>query len=260
MSARIDKIGPFEYQRFAPVLPQTRNGREEGVVPVVIVGGGPVGLSVALGLANYGVRSVIVEADDSVCEGSRAACVSRRSLEIMERIGAVDGFLAKGLPWTDGRSFYREDEVLHFSMPSDPAGKYPPMVNLQQYYIEQELLEAVSRCNAKTPGMIEVRWASRVGEIDRTSPSHVALQVVNALGTYRMDAQWVVAADGGQSTMREALGLQLTGTGYQGRYVIIDIELASDYPTERRAWFDPPWWRGSTVLMHRQPDNSWRID
>ena len=75
-----------------------------------------------------------------------------------------------------------------------------------------------------------------------------------------LQADWVVACDGGQSFVRNALGLELEGTAYTGRYVIVDIVLPSKHPTERRAWFDPPWHRGATVLMHRQPDDLWRID
>ena len=259
MNSHIDRIGPFEYRRYQPALPLLENGHEQQPHAVVIVGGGPVGLCVALGLARQGVRSVVIEADDSVCEGSRAACISRRSLEILERLGAVEPFLRKGLPWTTGHSYYREQRVLSFSMPHDAAQKYPPIINLQQYYIEQYLLEAIEQCNTMQPGMIDIRWASTATKLD-AFPTGVSLQIENALGSYQCQAQWLVACDGGQSFVRKTLGLELAGTGYEGRYVIIDIELASTAPTERRAWFDPPWWRGSTILMHRQPDNIWRID
>ena len=87
----------------------------------------------------------MIEADDSVCFGSRAICISRRSLEIIERLGALHGFLEKGLPWTGGRSFYRDTEVLHFMMPHDENQKLPPMVNIEQYYIEQFLLDAAEQ-------------------------------------------------------------------------------------------------------------------
>ncbi len=259
MKPRIENIGPFTYRRFLPALPPLDGSVETRCHDALIVGGGPVGLSLALGLARHGVRSVVIEADDSVCEGSRAACISRRSLEIAERLGTVEAFLAKGLPWTSGSSFYRDCEVLNFSMPHDSAQKYPPMVNLEQYYIEQYLLDAIARRNAQQPGTIEVRWASRVSEL-KPEAGQVSVRIGNTLGEYQSSARWVVACDGGQSFVRDALGLELLGTGYEGRYVIIDIELASNAPTERRAWFDPPWCRGSTVLMHRQPDNIWRID
>ena len=254
---RIDRIGPFVYARHAPALPALEAGRE--VRRVVIVGGGPVGLAVALGLARHGVGSVIVEADDGVCQGSRAACISRRSLEIVDRLGALDAFVAKGLAWTGGRSFYGDTEVFGFAMPHGPHDRLPPMINLQQYHAEQYLIDAIDRCNAEAPGTIDVRWASEVTALDEHE-SGATVTVRNALGTYRIEADWVVACDGGQGFVRRHLGLPLQGTTYDDRYVIIDIDLPSAYPTERRAWFDPPWNRGSTVLMHKQPDDLWRID
>lgn len=220
---------------------------------MVIVGGGPVGLAVALGLQRWGVKSVVIEADDSVCVGSRAACISRRSLEILDRLAVLPGFLAKGLPWTGGRSFYRETEVFRFAMPHDDQQRLPPMINLQQYYVEDELLKGID------PAFVDLRWASRAVEIEQQDDG-ATLTVENGHGRYPLLADWVVACDGGQSFVRKSLGLNLEGTAYEGRYVIIDIELPSTHPTERRAWFDPPWNPGSTVLMHRQPDDLWRID
>src|SRR6187431_1415205 len=66
-------VGAFHYARYAPFTPPLEDGSEPGRHPVVIAGGGPVGMALALGLANHGVRSVILEADDTVCVGSRAA-------------------------------------------------------------------------------------------------------------------------------------------------------------------------------------------
>ncbi|WP_426054340.1 FAD-dependent oxidoreductase [Janthinobacterium sp. PSPC2-1] len=224
-------------------------------VPVLIVGGGPVGLATALGLARHGVRSVLIEADDGVCTGSRAICISRRSLEIIERLGALDGFLAKGLPWAGGRSFYRDAEVLHFTMPQDANQKLPPMVNLAQYHIEQFLLDAAERL----PELIDIRWQTKVTHVERRADG-ATVTVATPDASYKIEADWLVAADGGRSAVREALGLKLQGTSYEGRYVIVDIHLKSERPTERLAYFDPPSNPGSTVLVHKQPDDIWRID
>ena len=224
-------------------------------VPVLIVGGGPVGLATALGLARHGVRSVLIEADDGVCTGSRAICISRRSLEIIERLGALDGFLAKGLPWTGGRSFYRDQEVLHFTMPQDANQKLPPMVNLAQYHIEQFLLDAAER----HASLIDIRWQTRVTAVEQHADG-ATVTLATPDETYRIKTDWLVAADGGRSVVREALGLKLQGTSYEGRYVIVDIHLKSARPTERLAYFDPPSNPGSTVLVHKQPDDIWRID
>ena len=134
----IERIGPYVYRHFAaPELP----ARQQAAV--AIVGGGPVGLATALGLARQGVRSIVIEADDSVCVGSRAICISRRSLEICGRLDALDELMQRGLPWSGGRSFWQRTEVFHFSMPKYEDQRLPPMINLQQYYIEDALLAAV---------------------------------------------------------------------------------------------------------------------
>ncbi len=198
---------------------------------------------------------MLIEADDSVCSGSRAICISRRSLEIIERLGAADGFLEKGLPWTGGRSFYRDAEVLHFTMPQDENQKLPPMVNLAQYHIEQFLLDAAM----KQPDLIDIRWQTRALSV-ADNGSGVTLQLDTPDGGYALEADWLLACDGGRSGIRDALGLQLRGASYEGRYVIVDIALESRRPTERLAYFDPPCNPGSTVLVHKQPDNVWRID
>jgi 3-(3-hydroxy-phenyl)propionate hydroxylase len=248
MNQRMQRIGPFVYTSHpAPVLPAEQR------CTVAIVGGGPVGLAAAIGLARHGVRSVVIEADDTVCMGSRAACTSRRTLEIIDRLGALPGFLSKGLPWTGGRSFWQQEEVFRFSMPHDAQQRLPPMINIQQYYFEDELLKVLPA------DKVQLLWATRVDAIE-VHERGATLSLTNAHGRGTLRADWVVACDGGQSFVRKALGLELQGTAYAGRYVIVDIELPSLHPTERRAWFDPPWHRGATVLMHRQPDDLWRID
>ncbi|OLL28492.1 FAD-dependent oxidoreductase [Burkholderia sp. SRS-W-2-2016] len=260
---------PFEPRRYPAEVPPLVDGRDPAARAVAIVGGGPVGMTLALALARQGVRSVLLEADDSVCTGSRAICISRRSLEIFKRLGVVDGFLQKGLPWTGGRSFYRDAEVFRFTMHQDDEQSLPPMINIAQYQIEQLLLDEIER----HPELIEVRWQTRVTGIEQHpqggatltlrsggAAGDVACAAESAGTSWQMDAQWVVACDGGRSTIRDLLGLKLTGTTYEGRYVIVDIELDTTRATERLAYFDPPSNPGSTVLVHKQPDNVWRID
>jgi len=221
----------------------------------VVIGAGPVGLTAALAVARHGIPVVLIEADDSVCVGSRAICISRRSLQILERVGAADEFLRMGLPWTGGRSFYRDQEVLHFKMPQDENQKLPPMINLAQYQMEQILLDRAHRI----PELIDIRWQTKVTAVHPRGEG-VRLTLSAPWGDYQLEADWVVAADGGRSFVRDALGLTLQGTSYEGRYVIVDISLDSQRPTERLAYFDPPSNPGSTVLVHKQPGNVWRID
>jgi 3-(3-hydroxy-phenyl)propionate hydroxylase len=145
--------------------------------------------------------------------------------------------------------------VLHFKMPADENQKLPPMVNPAQYSIEQFLLDAAE----KRKDLIDIRWQNRLGAIDAREDG-ARLTVSTPKGEYTMETNWVVAADGGRSFLREALGLQLKGESYEGRYVIVDILLDSERPTERLAYFNPACNPGSTVLVHKQPDNVWRID
>ena len=70
----------------------------------------------------------------------------------------------------------------------------------------------------------------------------------------------MLAADGARSPIRTQLGLRLKGDNYEGRYVIADIRMDHDFPTERRAFFDPRGNPGGTVLIHKQPDDIWRVD
>uniref|UniRef100_UPI0022EA4171 FAD-dependent monooxygenase n=1 Tax=Falsiroseomonas oryzae TaxID=2766473 RepID=UPI0022EA4171 len=238
----------FPDHPFRPVAPGPQRAA------VAIVGAGPVGLTLAAGLAAQGVPHVLLEARASVSFGSRATCISRRSIEIWERFGVAGGTLAKGLGWTAGRSFWRDHDVLRFEMPNAPGDKHPPMVNIQQCYAEHFVLQDLA-----TRPECDLRWHSTVRRAT-PGPSVVRLEVATPQGEYALDADWVVATDGARSSLRDAVGLKLEGDSYEGRYLIADIRLRSKHPTERRAWFDPASNPGSTVLMHRQPDDIWRID
>lgn len=224
-------------------------------VPVLIAGGGPVGLTLAALLARHGVRSLVAEADEGVCTGSRAICVSRRSQEILAWAGAEAAMAAKALPWTGGRSFWRGTEVLHFQMPSEPTQRFAPMVNIQQYHVENFLHQSL----ATVPDLAQVALNTRVTALAQDG-NGVTAQLQTPSGAWAVRARFLAACDGGRSTVRELLGLQLQGTQYEGRYVIVDIVQATRRPVERLAWFDPPSNPGSTILMHRQPDDVWRID
>ena len=224
-------------------------------IPVLIAGGGPVGLTLAALLARHGVPSLVLEADESYCSGSRAICISRRSQEILWTAGAGPALAAKALPWTGGRSYWRDREVLHFEMPSEPTQRFAPMVNIQQYHVEafvHQVLQGV-------PRLAQVAWSTRLAGV-RQDEDGVRVEVEGPGGKQALRADYLVACDGGRSTVREQLGLQFEGTQYEGRYVIVDIVQETRRPVERLAWFDPPSNPGSTLLMHRQPDGVWRID
>jgi 3-(3-hydroxy-phenyl)propionate hydroxylase len=252
-AGRVNLNQSYKYQLHPFVLPKEMEGASMRH-SIVIVGGGPVGLTLALELARYGCATTVIEAGTTVSDGSRAVCISERSMEILQSLGAAEAFEVKGLGWTQGTSYYRSKPVYRLQMPHTENARHYPMTNLQQYYIEQFLAD-----QAEKDPLIEIRWDSKVVAAENHA-DHVVLGIETPEGSYDLQADYVGACDGARSAMRQALDLKLSGTSYEGRYLIADIELVSDLPTERLAFFNPDWNPGGTVLMHKQPDNLWRID
>lgn len=243
----------FDYPKFAAKRVPELDGRTARH-PVLIVGAGPIGMTAALVLARYGVPSVLIDRKDTFNDGSRAICIARPSMHILERIGAVAPFVDKALGWRFGRSYYRGEQIFRLEMSHPPGEKYLPMYNLQQQYIEKFLHDAVAACS-----LIDMRWQSELSGIEQHADG-VTVQIASPAGNYLLDADYVLAADGARSPIRSMLGLRLKGDNYEGRYVIADIRMDHDFPTERRAFFEPSGNPGGTVLIHKQPDNIWRID
>lgn len=222
--------------------------------PVVVVGAGPIGLTLALDLARHGVRVLLLESERQVSEGSRAIVFTRRSMEILQQVGADRAVSAAGLPWRHGNSFYRGQRVFRMEAPQDDHDRFHPMINLQQQYLEEALLDQV----AAQP-LVELRWGQKVTRLTQRADG-AELEVDTPWGPYRQAAGWVVACDGARSALRGLLGLRMEGASYEGRFVIADIRIDLPLPTERLAFFDPAWNPGNTVLMHREPHGIWRID
>ncbi len=243
----------FDYPVFTPARAPELDG-ETILHPVAIVGAGPIGMTAALTLARYGVRSVLLDNKETFNDGSRATCIARPSMQILDSIGAVEPFVAKALGWQFGRSYYGDDQIFRLEMPHPPGEKYLPMYNLQQQFTEKFLHDAV----AQSP-LIDMRWQSDVKGVTMHD-ERVTLTVASPQGEYALDAKYVLAADGARSPVRSMLGLRLKGENYEGRYVIADVQMDHDFPTERRAFFEPLSNPGGTILIHKQPDNIWRID
>ncbi len=109
--------------------------------PLVIVGAGPVGLAAAIDAALRGLQVIVLDEDNTVSIGSRGVCYAKRTLEIFDRLGLGDRVVAKGVTWNVGRTFHREREVFSFNLLPEAGHHRPGMVNLQQYHLEQYLVE-----------------------------------------------------------------------------------------------------------------------
>ena len=228
--------------------------RRAGRHPVVIVGGGPVGLCAALDLAKHGIPSVILNAADTVSVGSRAICWAKRSLEICDRLGFAQPLVETGITWNHGRVFFGRENVYNFDLLPETGHAFPAFVNLQQYYFERFAID-----EAAASGLVDLRWRHTVTATEDKG-DHVIVAVETPDGPYRMTAGYVLAADGARSTIRRHLGLSFKGQIFEDRFLIADVKMKADFPTERWFWFDPPFNPGQSALLHKQADGVWRID
>lgn len=248
----------YTWPRYAYQRPPELGQAAVRHVPLVVVGAGPVGLSAAIDAALRGLPVVLLDEDDTVSVGSRGVCYAKRTLEVFDRLGVGDAVVDKGVTWNVGRTFHRDSEVFAFNLLPEAGHRRPGMVNLQQYHLEQYLVERA----AQLPG-IDLRWRHKVVGVTQND-ALASVEVETADGNYTLHCDWLIVADGAKSPIRRALGLDIEGKVFQDRFLIADVVLDGEpFPanrTERRFWFDPPFHPGQSALMHREADSVWRID
>ncbi len=287
--------------------------------PVVIVGAGPVGLTLAIDLAQRGQLVVVLDNDYRLSSGSRAICFAKRTLEIWDRLGVGQRMTDKGVSWSVGRVFFGDSQVYQFDLLPEEGHERPAFINLQQYYAEAYLVE-----RAMQLPLIDLRWRSTVAAVEQHDDG-ATLTIDTPDGSYQLHADYVAACDGSRSPLRQMLGLESKGRTFKDRFLIADVRMDAGFlpgahggppthhgerndaasavpislpagaadlasPVRRRTapsggselhevgerggsissvganqfqrwfWFDPPFHPNQSVLLHRQPDNIWRID
>ncbi len=245
-----------------PLYPYTRHADQDAAHParhkVVVVGAGPVGLAAAIDLAQQGIAVVVLDENDKVSFGSRAICFAKRTLEIADRLGLGAPMVDKGVQWNLGKVFFDDRKVYDFNLLPEDGHKRPAFINLQQYYVEDYLVKRAREIAAQG-APIQLRGGSKVTGLDDQG-DHVLLTVATPDGPYTLTADYVIACDGAASPVRAMMGLDFTGRVFEDNFLIADVRMQADFPTERWFWFDPPFNRGQSALLHKQPDGVWRID
>src|SRR3982751_1184357 len=241
----------FGYRRHAD---QGGADAEPAEHPVVVVGAVPVGLSLAIDMAQRGQAVVLLVAADRIGEGARAICFSKRSLEYWDRLGVGGRMVEKGVVWSVGKIFHGASQLYQFNLLPEEGHKRPAFINLQQFYAEAYLVDRVGELPA-----VDLRWRNKVVGLEQRN-DHVVLTIETPDGPYRMHAGFVVACDGARSSLRKMVGAEFTGQVFEDQFLIADVKMTAEFPAERWFWFDPPFHAGRSALLHKQPDDICRID
>ncbi|MDT9001432.1 FAD-dependent oxidoreductase [Paucibacter sp. APW11] len=266
----------YVYPEFAYQQSEAQRLGEQRRHRVVIVGAGPIGLTLALDCAQRGLPVLLLDDNNSVSIGSRAVCYAKRTLEIWDRLGVAAPLVEKGVRWQLGKVFFRDELAYSFDLLPLAEQKQPAMINLQQYYLEEQLVAA---CQAEP--LITLAWKHKLLALEQQG-DHVLLSVETPDGVFRLEADWLLACDGAGSDTRRMLGADFKGQAFQDRFLIADVVIKTDLAArasadavsadgeaalqrlggapERWFWFDPPFHRGQSVLLHKQCDEVWRID
>ncbi|MDB5512355.1 MAG: monooxygenase FAD-binding [Enterovirga sp.] len=241
---------PFPYR-----TPPELRGAPSVRRPVVVIGAGPVGLTCAIDLALHGIPVLVLDDNDVVSVGSRAICWAKRTLEIWDRIGIGDRMVDKGVTWQVGRVFHGQRELYSFDLLPEPGHKMPAFINLQQYYVEEFLVERAG----DLADLIDIRWRNEVTDHVQDQDG-VTLSIATPDGGYSLRTDWVVAADGARSPTRSRMGLPFDGHVFEERFLIADVRMEAQFTNERLFWFAPPFHEGQSALLHKQPENVYRLD
>ncbi len=245
-----------------PIYPFVRHADHDAPAParhkVLVVGAGPVGLAAAIDLAQQGIEVVVLDENDKVSFGSRAICFAKRPLEILDRLGCAQAMVEKGELWNVGKVFFKDRQVYEFNLLPEKGHRRPAFINLQQYYFEKHLVDRIQELQDQG-AEIEIRGRNKVSAVG-THDDHVTLEIDTPEGSYNLEGDWVIACDGANSPMRAMLGKDFVGRVFEDNFLIADVVMEAEFPSERWFWFDPPFNPGQSALLHKQPDGVWRID
>lgn len=225
--------------------------------PVVILGAGLAGLTLACDLAERGVSAVVIDEDNTIGvrgASSRGIVYAQKTLEIMDRFGIYERIAAKGVVWSVGKTLAGHDVVYEFDASAVSDSKQPPFTNLQQFYLEWFMVDRIVEL-----GRTDLRWKSRVVGF-APQADHVVIDVDTPAGRYQLQAEWVCDCTGVNSPVREALKVPMTQARGIDRWCISDVRFKEDLPVERWTWVEAPFNDNRAVWQHLMADNVWRMD
>ncbi len=224
-------------------------------IPVAIFGAGPVGLSLALGLARFGVKTILLERDSSTSEYSKAGGIHLRSREIYRQWGVEDKLLKEGelrsmLLVHNAKPGGKPFISFNFSEIENEADK-PGILFLEQGQTEKILLEEVRKT-----GLCDIRFGAEVVDLSQDKES-VKVFVHQSGSAYEVESDFAVGCDGAESFTRNALNLPFEGSTYGIRPMLADIRVEDSrdelpWPRSRNS-------KDGITSAFRFPTGLWRI-
>ena len=254
----------YELPTYGFVKPPELCGRQNEVYPVVIVGAGLSGLTLACRLAQLGVAAVVLDEDNTVGvkgASSRGICYTQQSLEIFARLGIYEHISAKGVAWQVGRTFAGDDEVFSFDLRERQQFSHsvqPPFINIQQFYVEMFLVDRILELN-KSKALTELRWCNKVTGFSQDEEA-VTLQVQTPAGNYSLKALHLIDASGSHTPFHAWVGATMDSKRGDDRWCIADVRFKHTPPAERHTWIEAPFNDNRAVWQHLMADDVWRID
>ncbi|MEO7938397.1 MAG: FAD-dependent oxidoreductase [Burkholderiaceae bacterium] len=252
--------GGYDLPHYPFVAPPELTSAHTVRHPIVIVGAGITGLTLACALAQQGIAAVVLDEDDSVGvkgASSRGICYTQKSLEIFHRLGLYDRIAAKGIQWSVGRTFAGNDEVYAFDLRQQSSfqlSAQPPFINIQQFYIEGYLVERLAAL-----GGVDLRWSSRVTGFTQGA-AFATLTVETPAGSYQIEADHVIDASGSHTPFHAWCKASLQTRRRDDRWCIADVRFKNLPPAERHTWIEAPFNDNRAVWQHLMADDVWRID
>jgi 3-(3-hydroxy-phenyl)propionate hydroxylase len=184
-------------------------------VDVLIVGAGPVGLTLANILGLQGVRTQVVDERDSLIDYPRGVGLDDEALRTFQSIGLVEQVLPHTVPNQILRFYDAKRRLLAEMSPPDARFGWPKRNGFVQPMVDAELLRGLERFDC-----VDVRWNARMESCDEHADG-VEATIEGAPST--VTARYVVGCDGGRSATRRIMGVTFEGTTAATRWLVIDV-------------------------------------
>ncbi len=253
-----DSMPGYRLPVYAYRTPPELERKGPGEYPVIIAGGGLGGLTCALELGSRGIRTIMLDEDNTVGAAglsSRGICYARHTLEILDRFGVAQRILDKGITWNEGDVYRGNRQLYRFNLQPAADHKFPAFVNLQQFYVEQYLVEKLPDFQC-----VDLRWQNKVLDV-RPAKEFMEVDVETPDGRYTARCRYLIGADGAHSTVREKTGAKDAEFAlFENAWCIADVRMGPSTEAVRKAYLDHPENAGGAIWYHQMADGIWRTD